>query len=66
MTKLITPSIEKRASELMLNGMEPVQAVKQALIDEIDLIGSLINSSNHLTQRGQIASGYLFEKYNSK
>lgn len=62
MSNFITPSIEKRASELMLSGMEPIQAVKQALIDEMNLIGSLITSSNQLTERGQIASDFLRNK----
>lgn len=66
MKNLITPSIEKRATELMLTGMEPLQAVKQALIDEMNFIGELINSSNGLTERGKIASEFLFNRYNSK
>lgn len=66
MTTLITPSIEKRATELMLTGIEPLQAVKQALIDEMNFIGELINSSNGLTERGKIASDYLFQRYDRK
>ena len=62
---MIPSTIEKRAIELMLNGMDVIAALKQAIIDEQNLIGSLINSSNQLTDRGQIASNHLFERYNT-
>lgn len=64
MKNLLTPSIEKRATELMLSGIEVMDAVKQALIEETNMIGSLITSSNRLTERGRIASDVLFNRYN--
>ena len=63
MKNLLTPSIEKRATELMLNGLNPIEAVKQALVDENNLIGSLIDSANNLSDRGVMASNFLFKKY---
>jgi hypothetical protein len=63
MTNLIPASIEFRAAELMLKGMDPIEAVKQALIDEMNLIGSLVTSSNKVSKRGRIASEYLLNRY---
>lgn len=63
MTNFITPSIELRATELMLKGMEPIEAVKQALVDEMNLIGSLMTSSNKVSKRGRITSDYLLNRY---
>lgn len=61
--ELIPINIEKRAIELILNGVDPVDALKQSLIDECNLIGSLITSANQLTERGKIASEYLLSRY---
>lgn len=66
MKNLLSPSIEKRATELMLSGVEVMDAVKQALIEETNMIGSLITSSSRLTERGQIASAEMFNRYNLK
>ena len=63
MKNLLSPSIEKRATELMLSGVEVMEAVKQALIEETNMIGSLITSGNQLTERGQIASNRVFNNF---
>ena len=46
----------------MSQGMDAIEAVKQALIEETNFIGSLINSSSKLTSRGQIAADYTFNR----
>lgn len=63
MKNLLTPSIEKRASELMLTGMDAIEAVKTALIDEMNMIGSLIEGSHTFTERGLIARDEIFKRY---
>ena len=66
-TSTISPSIERRAMDLIqYKGMEPLEAVKQALIDEMDFIGDLTNGGTALSERGKIAADYLFERYNEK
>lgn len=62
-TNILPASIEFRAIELILKGTDPIEAVKQALIDETNMIGSLINSNSKLSERGKIASDYLFNRY---
>jgi len=59
MTNLLTPSIELRATELMLKGMDPLEAVMKALIDEIDFMGEILKPSS---ERGKLAKDYLFKK----
>lgn len=63
-TQLIPESIEHRAIELYNTGMysDIISAVKQAIVDEQNLIGSLLTSSSKLTSRGKIASDHLFNK----
>ena len=62
---MLSESVTKRALELVSEGMEIMQAIKQAIIDDTNFIGTLLKGSQ-LSERGQIASCYLFEKYNSK
>ena len=64
MTTLLTPSTEKRATELMLSGVEVMEAIKIALIEETNMIGSLITSGNRLTERGKIARDEMFNRFN--
>jgi hypothetical protein len=64
MKTLLTPSIEKRATELMLSGVEVMEAIKTALIEESNMIGSLITSGNRLTERGKIARDEMFNRFN--
>jgi len=62
MKNLITPSIEKRALELIANGMDVLEAVKTALIDETNILGSLIDGQN-FTEKGKVARDYVFNNY---
>ena len=59
---ILPASIEFRALNFMSQGMDAIEAVKQALIEETNFIGSLINSSSKLTSRGQIAADYTFNR----
>ena len=63
MKNLITPSIEKRALELIANGMDILEAVKTALIDETNMIGSLLDGSSRLTEKGEIAKDKCFDSF---
>lgn len=64
MENLLSPSVELRALELINKGVDVVEAVKQALINETNMIGSLINSNSRLSERGKVASEHLFNRYN--
>lgn len=62
---MLSESITFRALELIKSGFEPIQAVKQALIDETNFLGTLVNGS-HLSERGKIASEHLRTKIYDK
>lgn len=62
---MLSESVTKRALELIENGFDIIDAVKQAIIDDTNFIGTLLKGSE-LSERGKIANNYLFEKYNNK
>ena len=58
MTNLLTPSIELRATEYMLKGMDALEAVGQALRDEIELGAEMVAGR---TERAKLAKERMFE-----
>jgi len=63
MKNLLPTSIEKRALDLIATGTDIIEAIKQALIEEQNMIGSLLDGSSNLTSRGEIARDEMFERY---
>lgn len=63
MTNLLSPSIEKRALDLIANGMDILEAVKEAFLQENRMIDSLIGSACFLSERGKIANEYTANKF---
>lgn len=65
MTNILPASIELRAIELMKNGYEPLEAVKQAIINENNMISSCLNGS-FLSEKGKVARDYIADRmYNT-
>jgi hypothetical protein len=56
MKNLLSKSTEKRALDLIIEkGLNPLDAVKQALAEEMELINSMFNATgNKLSERGQL------------
>mgnify|MGYP003405377141 CR=1 FL=1 len=66
MENLLTKSVEFRAIELIKKGVDPIEAVKQSLVEEMDLIGRLLTSSSKLSEKGKAVSEVLFSSYLTK
>lgn len=47
-----------RATDLTISGMDAIEAMKQALLEEMNFLGSLCDGSR-LSRRGQVAADYL-------
>jgi hypothetical protein len=56
MENFLNKSTEKRALDLIIEkGLNPLDAVKQALTEEMELINSMFNATgNKLSERGQL------------
>lgn len=55
-TEILTKSIEERAINLMISGVEAIEAVRQAIIEEQKLISEMIEQR---TQRSQKAKAQI-------
>lgn len=59
-TAPISASVELRATEYILKGMDILEAVKQALVDEIDFASELVSGRS---DRSKVAKDYLFNRH---
>jgi hypothetical protein len=66
MTNLLPSSIEYRATQLMLQGVEALEAVKMAIDAENKMIDSLFGGDGFLTERGKVALEYTANKFYNK
>lgn len=66
MTNLLPTSIEQRALRMIANGMDILEAVKEAIKEENRMIDSLIGGSGFLSERGQIANEYTANKFHNR
>lgn len=53
MENLLSKSIEERAAKLMLNGMDAIEAVKQAIIEEHNFISEMIEQKTERSKKAK-------------
>jgi hypothetical protein len=53
MKNILSKSIEERAINLVINGIEPIEAVKQAIIEENKLISEMIEQRTERSKKAQ-------------
>lgn len=53
MTKLFSKSIEEQAINLIINGIDPIEAVKQAIQNEQKLIAELLEQNTERSKKAK-------------